>query len=288
MKRLQWPPIIFVAILVAIFACLAVAGEARRRVDPAPALADTNQLHTAPVGDVRAAIEALRSTATRPGPLQADATRRLAALARVGAVATSDTDLLQAHESLFAAQVNRGDVFDGSLTLDALGELDGKGMSWRLLHARLFAASARMDLTAREYDALLVRVAGQHSIRSIATQIDRVNALLRSRTLEEESIDNGALLHAAFMLRSSTTVAHFTFKWEGHETFTMHPGFSRNRADETYEELLERCARRKGVSQDGLGLFRDGEQMSPRNIAEPGIYSVAEGRAIMTKSALKS
>ena len=188
MKRLQWPPIIFVAILVAIFACLAVAGEARRRVDPAPALADTNQLHTAPVGDVRAAIEALRSTATRPGPLQADATRRLAALARVGAVATSDTDLLQAHESLFAAQVNRGDVFDGSLTLDALGELDGKGMSWRLLHARLFAASARMDLTAREYDALLVRVAGQHSIRSIATQIDRVNALLRSRTLEEESV----------------------------------------------------------------------------------------------------
>ncbi|NQT92488.1 MAG: PQQ-binding-like beta-propeller repeat protein [Lentisphaerae bacterium] len=150
--------------------------------------ADTNRVLNAPVGDVRGAIEALRSSATKPGPLQADATRRLAALARVGAVAPSDTDLLRAHESLFTAQIRRGDVFDGSITLDALGELDGKGMSWRLLHAQLFAASARLDLTAREHDALLVQVAGRHSVRSIATQIDRVSALVRRRTLDDESV----------------------------------------------------------------------------------------------------
>jgi len=150
--------------------------------------AETNRLLTAPVGDVPGAIAELRKTAVKAGPLQADAARRLAALARVRVVGPSDSDLVQAHESLFSTQVKRGDVFDGSITLDALGELDGKGMSWQLLHAELFAASARLDLTAKEYDALRVRTAGRHSVRSIATRINRVSALLRRRVLDDESV----------------------------------------------------------------------------------------------------
>ncbi|NQZ71141.1 MAG: PQQ-like beta-propeller repeat protein, partial [Lentisphaeria bacterium] len=140
-------------------------------------------------GNTDLAIDILRQLLIRSRKDRNYAVERLHALVKIGALSTTDQDLLKAQTVMFSDALKRKDTFAASHVIRNLEHLEGKGPYWQLLNIQLLAAVHRLDLAWNAYDFLSRQISTSHSDTRVRRVLPYIQRLFYKYKAERFNVD---------------------------------------------------------------------------------------------------